>query len=89
MRSKIACIARAPDFPYAMMMPAMTNEHRNISKLPPSAATIAQRLGRQLADLGLHALDESRQIVVRLRPDGMHLLADDRPCGIFSDGAGI
>jgi hypothetical protein len=39
----------------------------------------AQRLGRQFADLGLHALDQCRQVLVRLRPERMHFLADDRP----------
>ena len=34
---------------------------------------------RQVADLRLHALHQRRQVGVRLRPDGVHLLADDRP----------
>jgi len=35
----------------------------------------------EISDLRLHAPDESRKIVVRLRPYRMHLLADHRPPG--------
>ena len=39
-----------------------------------------RRLG-EVADLRLHALHECGQIVVRLRPECVHLLADQRPLG--------
>ena len=57
-------------------MPKMRSKISVIARAPD-----VQCLGRQLADLGLHAADQRRQIVVRLRPCRMHLLADDRPAG--------
>ena len=38
-----------------------------------------ERRFRQVADLRLHFLHERRQVGMRLRPVGVHLLADDRP----------
>ena len=63
------------------MMPATTNEQQEHQQAASQRSDDTQCLGRQLAKLGLHALDQSRQVVVRLRPDGMQLLADDRPGG--------
>ena len=44
-------------------------------------ATNAERRLGQVADLRLQALHQRRQIVVRLRPERVDLLADQRPLG--------
>ena len=46
---------------------------------PPTPATMPSADLREVADLRLHALHQRRQVGMRLRPERMELLADDRP----------
>ena len=78
----------APDWPKAMMIPAMMKEARNSSSAPPMLATIPSACLGQVAELRLQALNDCRQIRMSLRPKTMDLLADDRPLGNARRGCG-
>ena len=79
--SKIERIARAPAFAEGHH-DAGDDERREELQQPAADAgdETERRLG-QVADLRLHALHQCGQIGVRLRPECVHLLADQRPLG--------
>ena len=62
MRSKMDVMLLAPDWPKAMMIPAMMKEARNSSIAPPMLATIPSACLSQVAELRLQALNDCRQI---------------------------
>jgi hypothetical protein len=69
------------DSPNAMTIAPMMNAAMSCSKRDADARDEAERAPGDVADLGLQALDQPRQVGMRLPPQLMDLFADDRPRG--------
>ena len=79
--SKIERIARAPRLAEGHHDAGDDERREELQQPAADAGDEAERRLGQVADLRLHALHQCRQIGVRLRPERVHLLADQRPVG--------
>ena len=78
-RSKMARLARLPDLTEGHDDAGDDEGGKELEQPRADAGDEAERRLCDFADLRLHALDQSRQVVVRRRPDRIELLADDGP----------